>query len=528
MNTEKLKINWQRFHQIALSSKRGRFITFSLILIVIGGLYWWGSRDTLITEADRKPREVTIASIANLSGGKSDLPLIGQVSSRNEIELRAEAQGQVTAVYHEEGELVEAGTVIAELENSAQKAGLLQAKAVVAQAEAQLRSGAINLNEAQTSLASALRSTFSSADDIVHNKIDTFFRDGRSAGPTFGISIIDSNTTVFLSARDGELQYQMNTDRLQIEKMMTEWQKEITNLNSQTDQANLVEKSKARLEQIRSLLDKMSISVNSFQILEARYAPTVDGYKATLAGARTALAGAYSTLTGSYNAYLGQKTTSQADTDLPSINEANLEQARAGLYVAQTNYNKTIIKSPIAGTLNNFNLKRGDFVSMYQPVAIISNNSNLQIETAITEDDQPNISVGNRVLIDNQEAGTVINIAPALDSQTKKINVKIAITDNKINLINGQSINIKIRRNLSEEKFAKPTQIIIPLSALKVEPNRMSVFIVKPDNTLKALPVITGLILGDKITISQGLIGSEEIVLDARGLKEGEKVKIKQ
>ena len=69
-------------------------------------------------------------------------------------------------------------------------------------------------------------------------------------------------------------------------------------------------------------------------------------------------------------------------------------------------------------------------------------------------------------------------------------------------------------------------EIILPISTIKIEANRTVVFIVE-DNVLVAIPVKTGSILGGSIVIDEGITLDMSIVLDARGLKEGNKINSK-
>ncbi|HKZ42538.1 MAG TPA: hypothetical protein VJ044_16365, partial [Candidatus Hodarchaeales archaeon] len=78
--------------------------------------------------------------------------------------------------------------------------------------------------------------------------------------------------------------------------------------------------------------------------------------------------------------------------------------------------------------------------------------------------------------------------------------------------------------------IAKGTQdsYTIPISALKIETGRTIVFSVNEESQLVAHPVVLGSLLGDMVEIEKGLIPELSIVLDARGLREGQKVVVRQ
>lgn len=66
----------------------------------------------------------------------------------------------------------------------------------------------------------------------------------------------------------------------------------------------------------------------------------------------------------------------------------------------------------------------------------------------------------------------------------------------------------------------------LPLSSVKYTPAGAYVFTVQADNTLKAIPVETGLVTANSITVI-GLSGTEMIVRDVRGFKAGDTVEVK-
>ena len=129
-------------------------------------------------------------------------------------------------------------------------------------------------------------------------------------------------------------------------------------------------------------------------------------------------------------------------------------------------------------------------------------------------------------MIDTTTSGVITRIASAIDPTTKKIEVRVGIKDAKSTLINGQSVHITVTKNKKDTQVKTAGPIVIPLSALKLSPRGANVFTVSASNTLVSLQVKEGAILGDQIQILEGLVGNEEIVVDARGLKEGMTIEV--
>lgn len=464
-------------------------------------------------------KEVVVSSIIDINNKKDSLPLSGVIKSKSEVYVRAEVGGIVRAVYHKLGDEIGAGGTIAVLDNASQQASLAQAQSVLSTAKAQegkakLNNSKTSLDEAENTLINTIRGAYSSADDAVRVRIDQFY-----SNPQSGV------TNNFVTS-DRELKIDLNRQRTEIEKILVDLQTTSDKLSHGTDFSAKTVEVRANLSKIKTFLDSIAGIVNAYTPNVLESATTINAQKADVATARAEVTGAISSLNGAYEAYNAKKTLNDMNPEDLAMAGAGVEQAQAAVDAAQIYLNKTYLNSPISGTINSLDLEVGDYVSPMQQIAFVSNNSTLEIVTYITEDEKNDISVGNAVTINGDLKGTVSSVAPALDPLTKKIEVKVSVEGNPANLVNGQSVSLQINRNKTNSaEITKTSRILIPLSALKVMPDKMLVFSVSPDNKLVAHEVKDGPISGDKITIS-GIEPSLKIVTDARGLKEGDFVKI--
>jgi RND family efflux transporter MFP subunit len=260
---------------------------------------------------------------------------------------------------------------------------------------------------------------------------------------------------------------------------------------------------------------------------------TIDADKTISTGTRTSwsalitsLSGTKDNLTAKTAAFdIAQKQGGSGTTNTTS--GTAIAQTKSGVQLAEIALEKTIIRSPISGTINSLPVSEGDFVSPQQPAATVSNNGSLEIVAYITDIDSREISVDSNVAIQNTASGVVTRIAPALDPLTKKIEVRIGVSSGLSTLRNGQSVNLSITRSKEILKNSSQKDLIsIPIVSLKITPDGAVVFTVE-HNILKAHGVKIGSLLGDRIVITDGITSSMEIVTDARGLKDGESVEIK-
>ncbi len=125
---------------------RGGWIVAAVVLALAaaGGGWWWlqGARPVSV--------ETAIASAPQASGGNmAVLQATGYVTARRQATVSAQITGTLTQVLIEEGERVEAGQVLATLEDAAQKAMLAQAQARLHAAQAQLSQVRAQLAQSQ-------------------------------------------------------------------------------------------------------------------------------------------------------------------------------------------------------------------------------------------------------------------------------------------------------------------------------------------------------------------------------------------
>lgn len=477
-------------------------------------------------------QQVTLDSVASLSNLEGDFPLIGTVTSVSEATIRSEGGGRLTHVYKKLGDQVYAGTVIAEFDNSAERASVLQAEGAYEQAKAGRTIAGLNNGQAGTSLIdtknqaiNTLSSAYISMDDAIHGKTDVAYVDAKFNQAKLLIAVPDA----FLSTN-------LENKRKDIEKILTEREQKNKTLTINSDLLTELTTIQNEAQVIKTYLDDLSTAYSK-SIPDSHFnQAALDVGKGNTQSARQSISSTISSIVSSKSTLSGSITASEVSGGATQSSgallssDAQVKQAQGGYNGALARLEKTIIRSPITGTLNSLTVSTGDYIGAFTQVAVVSNNGALEVISYITEDDAKRIHVGDTVLIDSKSDGTVTRIASAIDPTTRKIEVHIGLQDATSNLTNGQSVSVSITKNKKETKdlmVSSSTPLVIPISALKLTPRGANVFIVNSSSTLVAIPVHEGAILGDQIQILKGLNGREVIVVDARGLKEGMSVTVK-
>ena len=470
-------------------------------------------------------RRVVTASVSSLSNNEQGFPLVGTVTSVSEATIRSESGGKLVRVYKKLGDGVYAGGILAEFDNSGERAALLQAEGAYEQAKALRDIASLNNSQSGASLAdtksqalNAITSAYTSMDDAIRGKTDQAYAD-----PKF------QQVKLLITVPDAILALTLENKRRSIETMLRAREEKNRTL---TQESNLVQELtivQSEATTIKSYLDDLFTAYSKALPDSSFTQTTLDTGKTNVQSARQGISTTISSLVASRTALTASMTANQLAGDVVdgkssgtlASADAQVKQALGAYNAALSRLQKTIIRSPITGTLNSFSINTGDYIPAFTQVAVVSNNGSLEIVSFVNEEDARRITVSSPVVINGTIAGVVTRIASAIDPTNKKIEVRIGIKDTRTSLINGQSVSVVITKNKKETKVTTGLPIIIPLSSLKLTPRGAVVFRVTASSTLSAIPVREGAILGEQIQILEGLTGSEEIVVDARGLKEG-------
>jgi multidrug efflux pump subunit AcrA (membrane-fusion protein) len=492
---------------------------FALIIVILIVFFALSSNDN---SADISPKDnlpVVRVTTAQKYAGESTINLIGTVRAFSEAAITAETSGRVTGVRVSLGDAVSAGQIIATIENASEQAAVLQAEgsydaavAISAQNEVGSAESETNLNSKKNSAISTIRTSYNTVEGIVYNNIDQFFNDPDRPVP--GLKL----------PGEGETR-ELNDNRVLYQDKLPNWQTRINNLNNDSDLDSELQFSK---QEISDALNFVSIFIKVLNDQESfiRYSQSeITAFANTFNTLRSDLINAQSSIdTAAANLDSARDTVARAQISaaggVNSAADAQVKQSLGSLRAAQANLAKTIIRTPISGTVNNLSARTGDFISAQSQIAEVANNNALEIVTFVGSSDVDVISVGDSVMIEDKFNGTVTEIAPAIDSATGKTELRIASESSELQ--NGDTVRIS---KLVESELITNTIVSIPLSAIKFQLDDGSIFVID-NGELVLRPVKLGTIRGGSGEITEGLSMTEEFVIDARGLVEGTKVEI--
>jgi RND family efflux transporter MFP subunit len=509
------------------------------IIIVALGLVMVHAATKTTTSADivSAVSHVRVASVGSLSSASGPLPVTGKVTSLNQATILAQSAGEITSLRVSIGSRVGAGQVLASFENSSQAAAVQQAEGAYDGANAALakatgstatNAGITSTQASQsaansaTAFMTALQSAYASLDDAVNTKADTMFSNPHSITPALNLTLPDNQLAITLQNQRSQLDSVL-ADAKRLSNDST------TSIDAKASAMN------ANAQKVIDFLNNLVKATNTAITSQTVTSATLATYQAAASAARSEAVAAVSAVTTQKSAYdaavAGAQTASNSATagnqnDVAAA-AANVKQALGALNSARANLEKTIVRSPISGTIVSLPVTRGDFVSNFAQIAEVSNPGALEIVAYVTSDDAKTITVGNKATIGESIGGIITSVAPAVDPTTGKIEVKIGITGTQKTLTDGDTVTVTLERTAQTTTSTKPAAqapaIRIPIAAAKITPSGTVVFTVS-QATLVAHPITLGSILGEQITVLSGLTVDMEIVKDARGLSNGQTV----
>lgn len=480
---------WQRFRALPRRTKWIVYAVLAAILLVIILIPKGPAADST-----QSLRAVNLRSVGELSLGTGSGSIFGTVRSVSEANIVAQSGGTVEAVHTALGASVPAGFVIAELENDSESASVLQAQGVYEAALA-ARQGQ-NVGDDEESAEASARSAYSSIDTALEVYVDTVFS-GTAGDPNLTISV-------------GGWESSLENTRAKLSADMTAWRRDIDAGATPATLLSTGERVAANASEFLNELGRLASRPNS-------------GASATQLEAITAAR-------TSVNAAASSITTAQATFRSGSIgatagSDAAVKQALGTLRLAEAALERTRVRAPIAGTVNYLPLRAGDYVAQGTHAATVARNEALEIVAFVSEETREALATGDKVVVDGATDGVITSIAPALDPVTKRIEVRVSVnTDTK--LTNGASVRVEIPSLKKDGESVATGPLTLPLSAVKLRADDRVVFGVNEESRLVAYLVETGDVHGDRIEITTDLPLALSIITDARGLSEGQEIRV--
>lgn len=217
---------------------------------------------------------------------------------------------------------------------------------------------------------------------------------------------------------------------------------------------------------------------------------------------------------------------SKADVDRKT---ATRDAARARVNVANAQLGETRarnarldIRAPVSGYVLERNVEPGQTVSAGSGILFrLAQDGQMELQAALSEDDLALVSEGVPATVtpvgtDRQFNGSIWQVSPVIDATSRQGMARIALPFDKA-LRPGGFASVEI-------KAGAMTAPVLPESAVQNSREGSFVYIVGKENKVKRRPVKVGTTTASGLTITEGLDGTERVVLYAGGFLNPDEV----
>jgi len=193
---------------------------------------------------------------------------------------------------------------------------------------------------------------------------------------------------------------------------------------------------------------------------------------------------------------------------------AELAAARNAAVTARRAQQLSVLRSPVSGVVTKMSAVLGASVDANQTLVEVADPSAFDVELSLGPTEAGAIRPGAHVTLSAGEAtggeslgvGTVTSVGAAVDSASRSVGIRVAVTTPRRALRLGESVYGEI---VAE---TKPDAVVVPVEALVPEAAGFQVFVVDKKGVATAHEVKVGGRTSTKAEIVDGLSGGETIV----------------
>ncbi|NLU49154.1 MAG: efflux RND transporter periplasmic adaptor subunit [Syntrophomonadaceae bacterium] len=323
--------------------------------------------------------------------------------------------------------------------------------------------------------------------------------------------------------REGEVLARLDTVELQLEAREAEahYRVLVAQLAGLTGAVH--EQARARLEEAQASYRAAERSYERAKQLYARGSIA----KVELEAAELAWQQARSTLTVAEQEL--RKLEKREGTEVKAL-QAQVDEARAQLELAEARLQSAVITAPITGTVFFRYVEPGSYVNPAEPLFMLGSREQMVVKVYVLQDDIGQVRKGQAVRLSGEILGKreiqgrVDYIAPAAEKITSSLGVEQTRVLTKIVPASQGELKPGFKVDVAIITARRQQALAIPATALIESASGPQVLVVRKD-TAVLKRVETGLSTGEYVEIVRGLRAGEKVILEPGKVKPGERVK---
>ena len=435
-----------------ISKKKRTWFIFSIFLIILLIVIFKPSSDI----------KNVVTDTAKFVDLKQTVLATGQVVSNTDLNLSFNTSGVVKSINVKVGDKVNAGQVLASLNQNTERAALTSAEGALAAAKARLKRTIEGASSEEVALSEiTLEQTKLTEKVLVYNAYQNLLNSTPEAVPEDGTSDYTAPTIsgTYTLGKEGVINLSMY--RSSGGRSFT-----LSGLVEGTGLVDMVTPQPLGNSGLYiKFADDGEYDVSDWVIeipnkKASDYLTNFNAYQSAISHAKFAI--------DQKTAELALKKAEARSSDIDLAN-ADILSATGQVEQARARYNDTLIIAPVAGTITSIDTKIGELASALQEAMILQDVSNMYIESNINEANIVGLSIGMPVEItfdafgtDQIFTGSVISIDPSSTLISGVVNYKIKVSVNNIeNLRPGMTANMTIKIKEKNGVITVPSRSIL-------------------------------------------------------------------
>ena len=213
--------------------------------------------------------------------------------------------------------------------------------------------------------------------------------------------------------------------------------------------------------------------------------------------------------------FISAQEFDETEAELDALRQ-ELAAAQQGLRAAERDLDRTDMRAPFAGSIDERMVSEGDFVQNGTVVYRLTTDELLKVRAgfpetlaAILEPGMP-VEIRNRSAADSQLDTEITEVRPTITESGRMLEV-IATIDNPGGWLAGASVNVEVVTDVRES-------VTVPPQALVRRPDGDTVYVLDDDReTVSARVVETGHRTAERVEIRDGLDPGEAVAVDGAG-----------
>ena len=508
-------------------------------------LYFFVLSGLVYAQEASKPKPVKIAT-PEQDKIERKTTYTGNLEAEAMVEIYANTPGKLVDLKIHEGDRVNKGDRLAEIDSRELRLALKQAAAALKAAEAQLltvKATARVRIEAQAKAAEAAldaaKAQFKQAEALAEIRVKSQLAQAQ-AGVRIAEAYLDK---ALKGARNQEVQLakaavsgakatfenaQVNFQRMQeLHEKEAISDQNFDNAKAQLDAAKAQHKSTVeQLSLVEEGAQHEDITAAKAQVDQAQASLTIADVTVTTKDWETQIALAASQVKQAAANLLSARELVKIEAwehDITAA-EAQVNQASEQVNLAKKRLDDAMIIAPINGIVVNRTVDLGDYATAAgspgsQPILTIVKIDVVKAVFSVTEDDLSNVAAGTRVSISVGQQhidGEIDFISPIVKPENRTVQVKAEIPNPMYRLKPGMFVEVNIDLSADDDALLLPREAVLDIQ------DKVGHVFIATDGRARQQTVKVGLTWGEKISILEGVTEATPVIVSGhRQLVDG-------